>query len=129
MYLHVLEINFFFALIGLIVTAVYNFWLTENHSQLAALMSDEENGSLFLSMVSISAICGVGLTLSMLSLVMLGGPIMINIVGALKDVVLTYAGFVYMGNTTECTTLVIIGLAISFAGAGFSLRSKLKLVA
>ena len=91
-------------------------------------MSDPDQGTLFLSLVSISAICGFSLSLAMLSLVMLGGPIMINIVGTLKDVVLTYASFVFFDDT-KCTKMVLVGLAVSFAGASFSLRSKLKLVA
>jgi len=58
---------------------------------------------------------------------MVGGPIMINIVGTLKDVLLTYTGFVFLGEP-KCTPVVLAGLGISFAGAAYSLKFKMKLV-
>eukprot|EP00353_Schmidingerella_taraikaensis_P005157 CAMPEP_0185585438 /NCGR_PEP_ID=MMETSP0434-20130131/38703_1 /TAXON_ID=626734 ORGANISM="Favella taraikaensis, Strain Fe Narragansett Bay" /NCGR_SAMPLE_ID=MMETSP0434 /ASSEMBLY_ACC=CAM_ASM_000379 /LENGTH=54 /DNA_ID=CAMNT_0028205765 /DNA_START=894 /DNA_END=1055 /DNA_ORIENTATION=+ len=52
---------------------------------------------------------------------------MINIVGTLKDVLLTYTGFVFLGEP-KCTPVVLAGLGISFAGAAYSLKFKMKLV-
>ena len=52
---------------------------------------------------------------------------MVNVVGTIKDVLLTYAGFAFFDDS-NCSQLVLLGLAVSFAGAGFSLKSKLKLV-
>lgn len=68
------------------------------------------------------------LTLALLSLVMVGGPIQVNIVASLKDILLTYAGFAFF-NDSECTTLMLSGLAISFVGVCYALQTKLKLVA
>ena len=61
------------------------------------MIADPVSGSTFVSLLAISSICGIVVSLSMLSLVMIGGPIMVNIVSTLKDVLLTYAGFVTMG--------------------------------
>ena len=69
------------------------------------------------------------LSLANLSVVVVGGPMLVNICGNLKDFVLTYIGFVLFtddSNTTKCTTLVLIGLSVSFLGAIYTLITKFK---
>ena len=78
-------------------------------------------------MLLASSLSGIAQTLAMLSLVVVGGPIMINIVGTMKDVLLTYIGFAVFQDM-ELTNMVLGGLAISFAGSSHALRTKIKLV-
>ena len=115
-------------MVGLSLSAVYNYYLTDNHEQLNALLSLPEQGANFRALLWVSSFCGVAISLSMLSLVMVGGPIMVNIVGTIKDVLLTYAGIAILGGESDCTPLMLVGLAISFAGAAYNLKYKLKMV-
>ena len=66
------------------------------------------------------------LTLSMLSVVMIAGPIMITVISTLKDVLLTYLCFTYFNSTATTAELpidwneqwlLLVGLGISFLGA------------
>jgi len=86
------------------------------------MISAPENGSHFSSLLAISSFCGIIVSLSMLSLVMIGGPIMVNIVGTLKDVLLTYIGFFLMSEKPDYSIPLLAGLALSFAGAAYSLK-------
>ena len=90
------EINFFFALVGLIVTLVYNVLLSDNYEELATLASSPANSDeILMPLMAVTGVLSVVLTLSMLSVIMVAGPIMVNIIGTLKDVLLTYLGFTY----------------------------------
>ena len=53
------------------------------------------------------------------------GPLAINISSILKDVLLTYAGFIFF-NDVRATTPVLLGLALSFVGAIKCIHSKYK---
>ena len=52
---------------------------------------------------------------------------MINIIGTMKDVLLTYAGFAVFQDTQYSPT-VLAGLAISFAGSCYAIHTKIGLV-
>ena len=87
------DINFFFACLGLTLTLIYNCVITDEYKQLFDYYG-KENGDLFLKMVLFSGSMGIVITLSILVVVAIGGPILVNIVGIIKDVALTYAGFI-----------------------------------
>ena len=57
---------------------------------------------------------GVLSTLAMLLAVGTGGTISVNAAGTVKDAVLTYLGFAYLGDAPS--TMLCIGLAVNAAG-------------
>ena len=90
-----LEINFFFACCGLIFSIFYCFILTDEYTQFFKNCSDPENGLFFIVLCTISGVFGIIITLSVLCVVAIGGPIAVNISGTFKDVFLTYVGFMF----------------------------------
>jgi len=74
-------------------------------------------------MMLISGGSGIIITLSILCVVQVGGPILVNVTGIVKDVVLTYLGFMFFDDI-QPTTMVLTGLAVSFAGATLALVDK-----
>ena len=96
------------------------------------MTSDGEQNEMGYSFATSLLLCGFianCLSLANLSVVVVGGPMLVNICGSLKDFVLTYVGFVLFkddSNTTKCTTLVLIGLSVSFLGAIYTLITKFK---
>lgn len=66
--------------------------------------------------VMLSGVLGILITLSVLMVVTVVSPIANNITGNMKDIVLTYVGFIFFDDATLTKTLAT-GLAISFAGA------------
>ena len=67
-------------------------------------------------MLVIFSLVGAFFSLSIACTVAIGGPLSLNITGIIKDVFLTYAGFIFFDDAT-CTLCVMVGLAISFGGA------------
>jgi hypothetical protein len=61
---------------------------------------------------------GIIITLGILLVTTTSGSIAVNITGTLKDVVLTYAGFIFFQDA-QASVLVIAGLIFSFVGAGY----------
>lgn len=59
---------------------------------------------------------GIIITLSVLMVCTVVSPVAFNITGNMKDVVLTYVGFMFF-NDASLTFFVGLGLTISFAGA------------
>lgn len=121
-----IEINFYFACVGLCLMTIYNFIITDNYQQLIVLLQEDQGASqaataLFLT----SGLLSITITLSMLSVVILAGPIMINVVANIRDILLTYAGFAFFQDQS-CTRLVLVGLTISFGGAFHALLTKFK---
>ena len=53
-------------------------------------------------------------TLAMLLAVSTGGTISINAAGTVKDAILTYLGFAYLGDAPS--TMLCIGLAVNVVG-------------
>ena len=64
----------------------------------------------------LSAVSGIAITLFTMLAVSIGGPISVNISGTLKDVVLTYVGFLLFDDI-QPTMQVQVGLVLSFFGA------------
>ena len=57
--------------------------------------------------------------------VAIAGPLALNITGIIKDVFLTYAGFIFFDDVKP-TWPVLIGLGLSFAGAIMCIDAKMK---
>ena len=77
---------------------------------------DPEHGQAAIALLLTSGILSITITLSMLSVIILAGPIIVNVIGNIKDIVLTYLGFALF-NDQELTMVVALGLALSFCGA------------
>ena len=62
--------------------------------------------------------CATGalISLTIACTVVVAGPLALNITGVIKDVFLTYAGFIFFDDT-KATPFVLVGLAVSFLGA------------
>ena len=88
------EINFFFAIVGLVATLVYNVLLSDNYDELQVIAASTTANpdELLMPMMALTGLLSVLLTLSMLSVVMVAGPTMVNIIGTVKDALLTYLG-------------------------------------
>ena len=83
-------------MIALILTFVYNVLLSDNYAELEALASSPANSDgLLMPLMVATGFLSVMLTLSIFSVVMVAGPIMVNIIGFLKDLPLTYLGLTY----------------------------------
>lgn len=74
---------------------LYNFVITDNYLQLFALLQDSETSQAATALLLTSGLLSITITLSMLSVVILAGPIMINVVANIRDILLTYAGFTF----------------------------------
>ena len=98
------------------ITGVYSFILTDDYKQLLQNASDSENGQTFVILTSMTGCMGVFITLSVLCVVNIGGPIAVNVSGIIKDVFLTYVGFIFFDDQ-EFNSFVALGLALSFVGA------------
>ena len=66
---------------------------------------------------------GICITVSGLLTVKVCGPIAMNVSGTLKDVGLTYAGFIFFNDATASLN-VAVGLACSFTGASYIIYDK-----
>ena len=66
---------------------------------------------------------GIMITISILMVITICGAIGPNLCGVIKDVGLTYAGFILF-NDASMTPSVAIGLSLSFAGATYFLWDK-----
>ena len=119
------EINFYFGCMGLFLLVIYNFAVTDNYMQLIQLVMDPVQGQAAIAWLVTSGILSVTITLSMLSVIILAGPIIVNVIGNIKDIVLTYLGFALF-NDQELTMVVALGLAVSFCGASHTLITKFK---
>lgn len=115
------EFNFFFVCTGLLMTSFYNFVLTSDYKQIIEHSEEPHFQATLLIFSTVSA----SLSLSIAIAVAIGGPVALNVTGILKDVFLTYAGFMFF-DETEPTLCVLIGLALSFAGAIKYVHSKFK---
>ena len=103
------------------MTAIYNFVITSDYTQFLYLADDTN----FTFMVFLYGFIGSLFSFSIASTVAIGGPLALNITGILKDVFLTYAGFIFFDDV-EATSYVLVGLALSFAGAIKCVHSKSK---
>ena len=63
--------------------------------------------------------------ISQLVVLSIGGPIIVIVIGILKEVALTYYDFAYL-DSTQFTTTFIAGLAISLVGTGLWAKTKGK---
>lgn len=107
------ELNFYFASIGLPLMYVITNYQGEFH-----LISEALNGDNFdlKANIFISGISGILITMFNLLTVMVVGPLAINIGGIIKDVLLTYLGFILFSDA-NLTAKVALGLLMSFTGA------------
>lgn len=106
---------------GFAMTALYNFGITNDYTQILDVIDD----TTFQAALFLFSVVGALLSFSIACTVAIGGPLALNITGIIKDVFLTYAGFIFFEDT-ECTLFVMSGLAISFAGAIKTIIHKLQ---
>ena len=66
---------------------------------------------------------GIILEFSCALAAMLCGPFATNIAGCIKDVLLTYAGFIFFTDL-KATHPVVVGLGISFTGSAYYVYSN-----
>ena len=66
---------------------------------------------------------GILITISATLTTTVCGPLALNIAGTLKDVGLTYAGFILFDGV-KATPSVLIGLGLSFLGAAYMVYFK-----
>ncbi len=115
-YYVVVESNFYYATSGVIVAGIYTFIITDRYMEWVKLASDPEGGTLFSLMMGGSAFFAAVFTLSMLIVVRVSGPLMINITGTARDVILTYLGYALFPDSVA-TVSAMIGMAFGFSGA------------
>jgi len=91
-----LEINFFFACLGLPLALFVTIYTGEIYELTSIMENQDFNTNVwFVSYVVISGMMGIAITLSVLMVVTINGAIAQSIVGNMKDVVLTFVGFVF----------------------------------
>mgnify|MGYP000748917462 CR=1 FL=1 len=112
---------------GLVLSTIYVCVVTDEYTQLVHYASLPEGGPTFVAMTLFSGSMGIIITLSVLVVIVVGGPIMVNVTGTMKDGLLTYAGFVFFDDS-KVSPMVLLGLGLSFAGATFTLINKYKQV-
>jgi hypothetical protein len=61
---------------------------------------------------------GIMITLTLLMVCTVVGPVAISVTGNIKDIALTYIGFVLF-HDVQMTFMMAIGLSMSFVGSGF----------
>ena len=66
--------------------------------------------------MTVSGMGGIMITIATLLTVTTCGPSAVNIAGTLKDVLLTYLGFILFDDIKP-TNQILVGLALSFTGA------------
>ena len=110
------EINFFFALIGIPISACLVYNEGEIMTLYDVLLNPTTRNPNLATLVLLSGFSGILITLSSILTVTICGPIAINIAGIIKDVGLSYIGFAFFDDA-KATPLVLTGLAFSFTGA------------
>ena len=53
------EINFYFGIVGLVITVVYNFVLTSNYVNFVDATGDELTGSTLMTLVAVTGMLGI----------------------------------------------------------------------
>lgn len=109
--------------------------MSTNYTELEAMLASQTANpdELLMPLMGLTGLLSVVLTLSMLSVVMVSGPTLVNILGTLKDALLTYVGLAYFSTTqngvgspseheTDCGVLVLLGLVLSFLGSANAIK-------
>eukprot|EP00347_Sterkiella_histriomuscorum_P018313 403345983 len=111
------EINFYFACCGLPVALFYTIYMGEvgEFQTIFSLQQDFYSQLGFIAHFTVSGVFGIVITISMLMLITINGPIAPYFVGAVKDIFLTIFSFVYF-NDASFTHMVGLGLLLSFCG-------------
>ena len=115
------EFNFFFTIVAFTVTAFYSFVITSNYTQILEHLDDPQ----FVTIFVIFSLVGAVFSFSIACTVAIAGPLSLNITGIIKDVFLTYAGFIFFDDA-NCTPCVMVGLAVSFGGAIKTIVGKMQ---
>jgi hypothetical protein len=77
------------------------------------------------AMLLVSGAFGFVITMNILLVVTICGPIAINVAGTFKDIILTFVGIAIFQDQ-KLTTSFLIGLALSFSGAGIFTYNKVS---
>lgn len=120
------EINFYFACLGLPIM----LFLTLNKGDFWDLYgiftaSDPQVGLIVLLLVSGSF--GFIITMNVLLMVIVCGPIALNVTGTCKDLMLTFVGIAIF-NDQKITPSFIVGISLSFTGAGIFTYQKVSAI-
>jgi len=73
----------------------------------------------------ISGSFGIAIVMTQLLTITICGPLAVNISGSMKDVFLTYIGFIFFENV-NATPAILCGLTFSFSGAAFYSYDRFK---
>ena len=78
-------------------TFTYNFFLSDNYVEMRELADSAEANpdELLMPLMVLTGVLTVVLTISILAVVMLAGPTMVNVIGTMKDAILTYLALFY----------------------------------
>ena len=118
------EINFYFACIGLPIMT-FLIWRKGDYQQLLEIFITYKTPNVGLqSFLFFSGIGGFLITMNILLVVTLCGPIYINIAGTSKDVVLSFLG-VAIFQDQELSLKFFVGLALSFLGVSYFTYAKM----
>jgi len=86
-------------------------------------INPETNNEGLQAYIMISGSFGILITISATLITTVCGPLALNISGTMKDVGLTYAGFILFEGV-NATPNVLTGLSLSFLGASYMLYYK-----
>ena len=115
--------NLFFAMLGLPLMYAITSYTGEINLLYDVFINPETKNWWLGLQVLISGASGILITNTSLLTVTVCGPLAINISGTLKDVMLTYLGFIFFDDVTA-TPAVVLGLGFSFLGATYYSYSK-----
>lgn len=88
------DISFYFSALGIIVLTPYIFYSGNNMVLYNMFSLGSEQRQTFIYLFTLSSVSGLIITIFSLLVVALGGPIAMNITGNVRDVGLTYIGFI-----------------------------------
>ena len=112
------EINFFFACMGLPLMLAITLMNGDIYVLYDVFLNESTRNESLGALILISGANGILITMTSLLTVTVCGPLAVNISGTIKDVALTYAGFVFFENVVANGS-VVTGLLFSFGGATF----------
>ena len=110
--------NFYFAIIGLPLSLFVTIYTGEINELIFEKHSFQD-----VVMILLSGMFGILLTINYVLMVSIASPLSPNIAGTIKDVALTYFGFIFF-NDVKLTLNIAVGISISFIGASYFAYSK-----
>jgi hypothetical protein len=97
-----------------------DFWDLYN-----VISAGEQTG--LIALLFISGSFGFIITMNVLLMVIICGPIALNVTGTFKDLILTFVGIAIF-NDQKLTPSFIVGISLSFTGAGIFTYTKVTAI-